>query len=146
MSPPSVIASVVRPGVRIFIVKFEEIPVRAVRGNIGSRLVGSFFQINLFPVHPFVEGPAVVEDSVKNHFHATFVDLFHHMGEKFIAGFQVFPACRADLIFGCLAVVRTAFRQNLSSVFHDPAKMRINIVIVLNIVLMVEGDTNSGLK
>ena len=64
MSPPAVIGSVVRPV--IFIIEFKEAPVRAVRGHISALAVTRGILIYSFPVKPFIEGTAVIKDTVKD--------------------------------------------------------------------------------
>ena len=79
----------------------------------------------------------MIEHPIQYDLHPSFVDLLYYMGEKCVACFQIRFSGSTNLIFCRLTVIRTALRQNISSVFHDLRQMGINVIIVLNIVFVI---------
>ena len=79
----------------------------------------------------------MVENSVEDHPHPAPVHFFHKTGKKLVARLQVPDIPGPFLIFARVDIVLRAFRQRLASVFHDPAVMRINIIIILYVIFVI---------
>ena len=144
MSPPSVIGLIIRPSVTIL--KIKIISVGAVCTDVCALFIAFRIFINAFPIHPLIKGTAMVEDSVQNHLHASFVSLFHHLGKKRIACFQVLFVGHAGNILACKPVFLLPGRQKLSLFPNNLTEMRVNIIIILNIILMIGGGYKQGVK
>ena len=144
MAPPAVVIRIIGPAV--LIVKFEKAPVGAVCGDIGSLFIARLVLIDPLPVQPFVKGAAVVENAVQNDFHSTFVGLLHEMGQKLVAGFQIFRIRHTLNVFGRMGIIIIPGGQALPAVVNDLPKMRVYGIIVLNIILMVGGRYKDGVK
>ena len=63
--------------------------------------------------------------------------LLHQAYKQLIAGLKIPPVCSPLLVLGSLAVIRHALRQDLSTILYDHPQMRVNIIIILNVVLVV---------
>ena len=135
MSPPAFVGIIVRPSVLIS--EQEEIPVRTVRCQVSPRLIPAVLLIDLLPVHPFIEGTAVVEHAVQDDPHPPLMDLLHKAGKKLIAGLQIFPVRGAHGIPLRIPVVRRVSRHKPALIFYDHAVMRIDVLVILTVVLMV---------
>ena len=55
----------------------------------------------------------MIENTVKNNFHASFMDLLHKMYEKLIAGFQISLIRHSGNVFTRPVIIPGSFRQNL---------------------------------
>ena len=88
----------------------------------------------------------MVKYSVKDHPHAPAVDLFHQTDEQFIAGFQIFQISDPLLVQFCVCIVHGPFRQDFLPVLDKDSKMRINIIVILDIILMVGGRYKQRVK
>ena len=137
MTPPAVVRPVSWPCFITVVVKLEKAVVRAVLGKICSRLIISGTLVNLLLIQPFIKGTAVVKHTIQDHLHSPSVDLLNQLRKQGVAGFQIFSGCRTGHIPLRLSVVRSIFIHQLSSVFDNPAKMRINVLIILAVILMV---------
>ena len=135
MSPPSVISRIIRKTTVVF--KLEKIMIRTVCRNICPLLIPGRIFINPLSVQPFIERTTVIEYAVQNHTHSTPVCLFHQFHKKCIAGFQICRICHTCNIAGSLTVVSFATFQKISLVFYNLSDMRINVLIILNIILMI---------
>ena len=110
---------------------------KAVLRYIGALLIPGLILIDLFPVQPFIKRTAVIEYTVQDHFHPSFMDLFYKSDKESIAGFQIHLICNSLNIFCSMGVIFIPFRQDLSSIFYNLSIMRIDIIIVLTVVLMI---------
>ena len=137
MPPPAVIVSIIRPISRLLLKESEIASVRTVRGNECSWLIIFLIFINAFSVHPFIKRPAMVEHAVKDDSHAAPVKFFYQLDEQLVAGFQILNIRRSFLILRSKPVLRHAFCQDFSPIFHDHPIMRVYIIIILNIVFVV---------
>ena len=135
--PPAVVTSVVGPARVPALEKFKEIPVGAVRGDISSLFIPLLALVDPFPVHPLVKRTTMVKNAVEDDFHSPPVKLFHKLDKKLVTGLQVFPVRHPLLIFRRIYIFLHAHRERLSAVLHDDTKMRVNVVVVLDIVLVV---------
>ena len=135
MTPPAIVSAIVWPF--IFIMEFEKAMILTVFGLISARLIAADLLINPLPVQPFIEGTAVVEDTINDHLHAPAVYLIHKLGEKCIAGLQIFPSSRTQLILGRFRIVLGLGIRQLSAVLHDFSVMRVDMVIILGVILVV---------
>ena len=63
--------------------------------------------------------------------------LGHKPCEQFVGSIQIFTACNPVYI-SCrlLVIILTVFKQT-SLILNDPAYMRIDIIIILDIILMI---------
>ena len=108
MSPPSVIAGIVRPAV-IF-VESEIILVRAVLRDESAFFVALFILIYSFSVEPFVKRTAVVEYTVEDYFHSSLVCFFYNLCKKLVACFKVlFVGYTVDISGGETVFFLTVF-------------------------------------
>ena len=137
MAPPAVIKLIIRPF--MLVVEMEKGTVGTVRTDIRSRLISRLFLIDPLPVHPFIKGSAMIKYPVQNNLHPPAVSLLHQLNKKLIAGFQVFLSGYTIDILGRLDIILCPMGQQFSLIHHDLSKMRINIVIVLNIIFMIGG-------
>ena len=137
MSPPSVIVFIIRPRFLSFIKKMKEISVRALRTDISTFFVFRLRFINSFSVHPLIERAAVIEYSVKDHPHAPCVHLLHQFCKQAVACLQIPNVPCPILIFCRSGIVLFSFWKNLSSVVCNHAVMRVDVVIILNIILVI---------
>ena len=135
MPPPAVIVWIIRPF--MLIIKFEKIPIRAAGRYIRSLFICAVTFIQTFPIQPFVEGAAVIENSIQNNPHAAGMHFFHKLCKVRIAGIQVFLIHHPFPIFGRMAVIQISFCQTLSAVFRDHRQMWIDIIIILRIILVI---------
>ena len=79
----------------------------------------------------------MVKYTVQDHFHASFVDRLHQLDEQLIAGFQIFfVGHTVNISFG-MGIVFVPVCQQIALVMNDLSKMRIHIVIILNVILVV---------
>ena len=135
MSPPAVIEFIVRPAV--FIMELKKAVIRAVSTDKCAFFVARLIFIDPFPIQPFVKGSTMVKYTVQDHFHASFVDRFHQLDEQLIAGFQIFfVGHTVNISFG-MGIVFVPVCQQIALVMNDLSKMRIHIVIILNVILVV---------
>ena len=133
ISPPAVIMIIVRP---LAARKPEILPVRTVLRNIGALFIALLLLVDLLSVHPFIEGPAVIEHPVQDHPHSLRVDRLHHLGKKGIARLQVDPVRHPGNI-GPGVPVRLPGCHSLLRIVDDPAEMGIDIIIILNVIFMI---------
>ena len=135
MPPPAVIEFIVRPAV--FVMELEKVMIRTVTADKRTLFISRLILLDPFPVQPFVKGSAVVKYTVQDHFHASLVDLLHQLDKQLIAGFQIlFVGHTVNIPFG-MGIVFVPVRQQISLIMNNFSKMRIHIVIILNIVLVV---------
>ena len=137
MSPPAIVACIVGPGVLILEVKI--IPIGTVRTHIGSRCVALRILVDALPVHPFIEGAAVVEHAVHDDADPPFMGFLHHLDKQFVAGLQICPVGHTVDISGCKTILLLSVLQQFAGILHDPADMRVYIVIVLTVIFVVGG-------
>ena len=135
MSPPSIVIRVVRPC--LVVIEFEKTAIRTVCGNISSRFIPFLILINLLTVHPFIKGTAVVEHTVQDHFHAPAVNFFNQLNKKSVAGLQVCFVGYSFDVFRSMGIDRIPVLQSLATVAYDLSIVRINVIIILDIVFMV---------
>ena len=115
----------------------EEIMIRAVFTDKCPLRIIRLVLIDPLPVHPFIEGTAVVKYTVKDNPHASLMHLFHQTRKELIAGLQIANVPGPLLVFCRMDIILSSLRQSLSSVLYDLSVVRINIVIILNIIFMV---------
>ena len=61
----------------------------------------------------------MVENAVQNDFHSTFVGLLHEMGQKLVAGFQIFRIRHTLNVFGRMGIIIIPGGQALPAVVND---------------------------
>ena len=137
MPPPSVVTLIIWPCLITIVMEMEKFPVRAVRAYISPFWIFRLRLINPLPIQPFIERPAMIKYTVQDDTHPTPVHLLHQSGKQFVAGFQIADITYSFLIFGCMYIVRCAFRQCLAAISHDFSIVRIDIVVILNIIFMI---------
>ena len=79
----------------------------------------------------------MIEHPVQDHPHPPPVHLFNQTDEQTVAGFQIADITHTLLVFRRTDIILRAIRQNLAAIRRDHTVMRIDIIIILNIVLMV---------
>ena len=148
--PPAVIMPVVRP------VLFQEIkivmPGRVLR-YIGSLFCffpffagsGGFF-INMLFIHPFVEGTAMVEDTIQDDPNPSGMRLTDQFGQQAVRSLQVGRVCRPGNISAGMDVPIVSFFQQGPRVPDDPAEMRVDMVIVLGVVFVIGRRDKEGIE
>ena len=137
MSPPAVIASIVRPCICVFIIEMKETTVRALLAQISTRLISALMQIDFLPVEPLVKRTTVVEHTVDNHSHPALVHLLHEIRKQLITCRQICRIGTASLIAGCFLIGNRILCNNLPAILHDDSVMRINVLIVLTVILVI---------
>ena len=135
MPPPAVIRTVIWPSV--IVMKLEIIMIFAVLRDIGAFFVSFRMFVDPLSIHPFIKGATVIEYSVQNNLHASSVRFFHYFRKKSIACLQIILIGYSVYISCGKTVLMLIVSKQLSFVMNDPAEMRINIVIILNIILMI---------
>ena len=63
--------------------------------------------------------------------------LFHKLNKKFIAGFQILFVRHSFLIFRGIGIFMIALCQYIPAVFNNYSIMRINVIIILNVVFVI---------
>ena len=144
MPPPAVIERIIGP--LMFICKMEERSVRTVGRHIGAFLISGLIFVDPLPVHPFVEGPAVIEHAVQDHSHAPSVTLLHKSLEDPVGVFQVFHAGHTADISARAGIVLLTPAQHISLVTDKLPQMRIDVIIILYVVLMVGWRDKQGVE
>ena len=86
MSPPAIVASVIRPLSVLIFIKVKEAMVWTVFRNVRTIFISFPSLINLFLVKPFIKRTTVVEHTVQDHFHAPLMHLFYKRCKKRITG------------------------------------------------------------
>ena len=89
------------------------------------------------PVHPFVEGAAVIEHTVYDHPHPTAMNLLHEPGKELVAGRQILRVGTAQLIAGGSLIGTGVRRHILPTILYDHPIMGINVIIILGVILMI---------
>ena len=88
----------------------------------------------------------MVENAVHNHAQPPPVGFLHQPDKKPVAGFQVLPARHAADIPGGKTVFLLPLLKKLPLVHNNFAKVGVNIIIVLNVILMVRGRDKQRVK
>ena len=135
MSPPSVIEFIVRPC--MFIIKFEERVIRAFSADIRPDFIALLSFIYALAIKPFVKRTAMVEYAVQNDLHSSGMNLLAELFKQFIGSFQILRCRRSDYIACGVAVISILPHKRVAAVLHDPAEMRIYMIVVLTIILMI---------
>ena len=144
MSPPAIICTVIRP--RMIIKKLKIIVIRTILTDIGALFISGRILINTLSVHPFIKGSAMIKHTIQNDLHATLMSLRHHLCKKLIAGFEIFLIGHAVNISGCFTILLLIGTQKLSLVMDNFSNMRINVVIILNIIFVIGRRNKQGIK
>ena len=74
------------------------------------------------------------------------MNLFHKLCKELVACLQVHRVCHSLHIAGCLAVVRLACCKKFSLICYNFSIMRINMVIILNVIFMVRRGYEERVK
>ena len=135
MAPPSVVIGIVRP--LMDIIKLKEVPIGAVLRDVGALFIVAIALVDALPIQPFIEGSAVIENTVQQHTYAALVHLLHEMDEEFVAGLQIFLADHALNILRCLGIIQLAWRKQVAAILFDHCIVGIDIVVILTIVLVI---------
>ena len=121
----------------MLIIKLKKRVIRTVLRHIRARLIALSGLVNPLAVQPLVKRTTVVENAVQNHLHAALVRLLHQVDKQFIARLQVRLVRHTVNIPRCPHIVLVARPEQIAFVGDNLSEMRINIVIILNIILMV---------
>ena len=89
---------------------------------------------------------AVIEYAVNYDAHSSLVTGCDKVLKKAVACFEIFPVCTAHAIFLGFSIVRFLFGKHSAVIPHNAAKMRINMVIILCIILMIGGRDKERIK
>ena len=81
----------------------------------------------------------MIKHTVQDHLHPPAVDFFYQLCKQRVACFQIFPVSRPNHIALCLSVVRTVWIYQRTAVPDNPAKMGIDMLVVLAVVFVVGG-------
>ncbi len=127
-------------GVRFRVVcKREERPVGALLRAVGAVLKAFGISVDALAVHPFVERSAVVENAVDNDAHAVLVRLRNQLCKELVTGLEVFAGGHAGNVLRGMRICRVALREADGRVLDDHAEMRIDVVVILNVILVARG-------
>ena len=121
----------------MLIIKLKKRVIRTVLRHIRARLIALSGLVNPLAVQPLVKRTTVVENAVQNHLHAALMRLLHQVDKQFIARLQVRLVRHTVNIPRCPRIVLVARPEQIAFVGDNLSEMRINIVIILNIILMV---------
>ena len=135
--PPAVVELVVGPGVLIR--KTEEAVVRALLVHERAFFVALLPLVDPLAVHPLVEGAAVVEDAVDDDAHAALMGLRNQLREELVTGLEVFAGGHAGNVLRGMRICRVALREADWRVLDNHAEMRIDVVVILNVILVARG-------
>ncbi len=64
--------------------------IGALLFHIRPLLISGSILVNPFPVHPFIKGTAMIENSVQNHTNSSLMRFRHQLCKKLITCLQVF--------------------------------------------------------
>ena len=135
MSPPAIVVIVIRP--RILIIEFKEMAVWAVCIDKCTFFIAILILIDTFCVHPFIKGTAVIKYTVKDNSHPFFMHFFYEMNEKLVTCLKIAFVCDTGNIFTCVHVIIFPVWKCISLVHNNFSIMRVNIIVILNIIFMI---------
>ena len=144
MSPPAVVAWIIGPAVGIM--EIEIASVGTVLTHISALFIPFGIFVNSFPVQPLIKGTAMVEYTVYNNVHPPFMGFLHHPDKQFVACFQIGIIRHPVHIFCGKPIFPLPRRQQLPLFLHNFTEMRVNIIIILNIIFMVGRRNKQGIK
>ena len=133
--PPAFIELIIGPF--MLIIEPEKTAIRTVCGDIRTFFIILRLFIDPFFIQPLIKRATMIEHAIQNDLHSPVVYFLDKFCKKFIAGFQIFLIYHPLLILGRMGVILVTFCQTLPTIFHDHAKMRIYIIVVLAVVFMV---------
>ena len=81
----------------------------------------------------------MIKDAVHNHPHSPPVGFLHHLNKQPVAGLQIFTVCHPVHIFGRGTVFPLPLPEQIPLIIHQLSEVRVNIVIVLNIIFVIGG-------
>ena len=134
MSPPAIIILIIRP---IFWKELEKTAIRTLLIHISSRFIVFLTLIDPLSIHPLIEGTAMVKNTVQDNFHTPSMNFFYKLYKKFIAGFQIFFVRNTADIAAGMTIVHVPLNQNIPLIINNSAKVRIHIIIILNIIFVI---------
>ena len=137
-APPAVVI--------LAILELEIIAVRALGIVVSAGLIASRLLVDALPVHPFVEGSAVVEHAVQDDLHAPAVQLAAEPGEPGIAFRQVLFVRRAQDILPGMSILMLVFLQQVIFIVENDGEVRVHVVVVLGVVFMGGGRYENGVE
>ena len=89
----------------------------------------------------------MIKHTIQNDLHATLMSLRHHLCKKLIAGFEIFLIGHAVNISGCFTILPLIVDARSSpSSLDNFSNMRINVVIILNIIFVIGRRNKQGIK
>ena len=135
MSPPAIVCAVVWPLPRVL--ELEETSVRALIIHISALLISLLILVNTFSIQPFVKRTTMVKYTVQDYTHAALMNLLHKLCEQLVAGLQIRLICHTHNILAGFLIDLAALRQTFSAILDDLSKMRIYIIVILNIIFMI---------
>ena len=78
----------------------------------------------------------MIEHTIENNPHSASVRFCHHLAEQFVTGFKIPQIRNAPDVPAGISVILRIFRQQLPVICNKPAKMRVDMVIILRIIFM----------
>ena len=144
MTPPAVIGLVIRPG--RLILEIKVVAIRTVAVNVGAGLISLRIFVDALAVEPLIKRAAVVEHAVQNDLHAAAMRLLHDLRKQLVAGLKIRLVRHAVNISGRLAILALALGKKLPVVRNDLAKVRIDIIIVLNVIFVIGRRNKEGIE
>ena len=78
----------------------------------------------------------MVEYTIQYNLHASFVYFLHKRCEQSVGSFQILKAAHSLPVFCRMAVVLIVALQAVSTVRQDHSKMRVDVIIILNVIFI----------
>ena len=79
----------------------------------------------------------MIKHTVYDHPHSPPVKLFHKFCKKRVAGCKIFRRCAAESVTGRILIRYSSLGNSLSSITDNHAKVRINMLIILAVILVI---------
>ena len=117
--------------------KIEKIMIGTVLADIGTFFISFLILIDPFSVQPFIKRTTMIEHSVQNNTNVSLMCLLTQLCEQLVAGFQIPETGNTADITAGIPVVMSTLTQQFSFILQDHTIMRINIIVILNIILVI---------
>ena len=134
MTPPSVIVKIIWPCI---FKKLKKVLIWTSIRHISTLFISFLFLVNLFSVKPLIKRSAVIENAVYYNFHPALMGLFYKLCKQKIACIKIFDISNSVYELCCFPIISNIFFQSIAPIFYNFTKMRINIIIILNIIFVV---------
>jgi len=111
--------------------------IRALLIHISALVEALASLIYSLAVKPFIKRATVVEYTINYYLDISSVSLLDKLCKELIARLKIRIVRYSLLVLGRIVIASGIIRKRLAAIIYNNAKMRVNIVIILNIILMV---------